>query len=59
VESVDYYSWRASCARASPVADADPRALMTVDELALAGIAGIEIDGSSQRVASDPVERVA
>jgi peptidoglycan/xylan/chitin deacetylase (PgdA/CDA1 family) len=45
-KSVDYYTWRASCAQTSPVADDDPRALMTVDELhALGQISGIEIGG--------------
>ena len=45
-KSVDYYTWRASCAQTSPVADDDPRALMTVDELhALGQIPGIEIGG--------------
>jgi peptidoglycan/xylan/chitin deacetylase (PgdA/CDA1 family) len=45
-KSVDYYSWRASCAQTSPVPDDDPRALMTVDELhALARIEGVEIGG--------------
>jgi peptidoglycan/xylan/chitin deacetylase (PgdA/CDA1 family) len=45
-KSVDYYSWRASCAQTSPVPDDDPRALMTVDELrALGQIGGIEIGG--------------
>jgi peptidoglycan/xylan/chitin deacetylase (PgdA/CDA1 family) len=45
-KSVDYYSWRASCAQTSPVDDDDPRALMTVDELhSLGQIPGIEIGG--------------
>jgi len=45
-KSVDYYTWRASCAQTSPVADDDPRALMTIDELhALGQISGIEIGG--------------
>jgi len=45
-KAVDYYTWRASCAQTSPVAEDDPRALMSVDELhALGQIAGIEIGG--------------
>jgi len=45
-KTVDYYTWRASCAQTSPVADDDPRALMTVDELrTLARIEGLEIGG--------------
>ncbi|HKF66081.1 MAG TPA: polysaccharide deacetylase family protein, partial [Vicinamibacterales bacterium] len=45
-KAVDYYTWRASCAQTSPVADDDPRALMTVDELrTLARIEGLEIGG--------------
>jgi len=45
-KSVDYYTWRASCAQTSPVADDDPRALMTIDELrAIAQIKSIEIGG--------------
>ena len=45
-KTVDYYTWRAACAQTSPVADDDPRALMTVDELrTLAGIEGLEIGG--------------
>jgi peptidoglycan/xylan/chitin deacetylase (PgdA/CDA1 family) len=45
-KSVDYYTWRASCAMTSPVADDDPRALMTVDDLrAICQFKGIEIGG--------------
>ena len=45
-KSVDYYTWRTSCAQTSPVPDDDPRALMTIDELhALAQIPGVEIGG--------------
>jgi peptidoglycan/xylan/chitin deacetylase (PgdA/CDA1 family) len=45
-KNVDYYTWRASCALTSPVADDDMRALMTIDDLhALAQIPGIEIGG--------------
>nr|UXE45932.1 poly-beta-1,6-N-acetyl-D-glucosamine N-deacetylase [uncultured bacterium] len=45
-KTVDYYTWRASCAQTSPVPDDDPRALMTVDELrTLARIEGLEIGG--------------
>jgi peptidoglycan/xylan/chitin deacetylase (PgdA/CDA1 family) len=45
-KSVDYYSWRTSCAQTSPVPDDDPRALMTIDELhALGQMTNIEIGG--------------
>jgi peptidoglycan/xylan/chitin deacetylase (PgdA/CDA1 family) len=42
----EYYRWRAACAQTSPVANDDPRAPMTVDEVtALSMIKGIEIGG--------------
>ena len=42
----DYGDWAAACLTGPVVADSDPRALMTADELrSLASIAGIEIGG--------------